>query len=397
MITYYPRLIMDRFRDAVRDKRILLLRGPRQSGKTTLMKMLLSEVGGTYIDFTQETWAERFSRDPLSFSNLRQPLFLDEISYVRNAGRALKTLYDEHHTKMIVSGSGAFDVKQEITGHLVGRVSTLTLYPLNFDEFVWWKDPSLYEWYSGIKERIWGYLLRREDTFPELPEIPKLEEYYKEYTKFGGYPDIVLNTDKEDRLKDLIETQLEKDLFRLFDIRDKLKFRDLMKQLAYNIGNLLNIHNLNINYKTSWRYLSIMNAEYILELISPYHKNLSTELRKTPKLYFYDLGVANLLAEYRLGIGEINENFVFIQLHTRFGVEKLRYWRTLSGAEIDFVIVNKNEPALPIEVKTSKHRSRALWGFLERYDLERGVIISDHVDLRRRGSLEVIHLPIWWV
>ncbi len=396
MFEFYPRLLTERFRKALADKRVVLLKGPRQSGKTTLMKMLLSEVGGTYIDFTQETWAERFRRDPLSFSDFKPPLFLDEIGYVENAGRSLKTLYDTYGTKVVVSGSGAFDVKYNISGYLVGRMISLTLYPLNFDEFVLWKDPSLYDWYRKIKEKLWGYLIGR-GTMPDLPDVPKLKEYYKEFTMFGGYPDVVINRDKEGLIRSIIETQLEKDLFRLFDIRDKLKFRRLLKRLAYNTGSLLNIRNLNVNYKTSWRYLSIMNAEYLIELLPPYHKNIATELRKTPKLYFYDLGVANLLAESRLGIGAVNENFVFIQLHTRFGVDRLRFWRTLSGAEIDFVIIDKGRPLLPIEVKTSKHRSRAVWGFLDAYKLKRGVVISDYVEVKRRGTKEVLHLPIWWV
>ncbi len=372
----------------------VILRGARQVGKTTLLKMLQKKYGGTYIDMTDESWAERFSADPLSFAELEEPLYLDEIEMVKNAGRALKLLYDTKKPKMVVSGSGAFEVKENISGYLVGRSVSLTLYPLTFSEYVLWQSEEMYKWYERTRRKIWSYIRGQSKEFPEVPHIRKLEEYYKEYVKFGGYPAVVrMKEDKKMRLKSIIESQLERDVFRFFDVREKEKFREYLKYLAASVGGIFNVHSTGLSYQTAWNYTNILIMEYILALLKPFHKNLSTELRKSRKIYFYDIGVARLLSEERMGIGQERENFVFMQLSAG---EELRYWRTQGGAEIDFVVLERGEPRIAIEVKSANKSSRALWSFLETYNLNRAVVIGNETKIEKRKH-ETIFLEPWWI
>ena len=391
---YLPRLLMGKVERWMERRVAVILRGARQVGKTTLLKMLQKKYGGTYIDMTDESWAERFSADPLSFAELEEPLYLDEIEMVKNAGRALKLLYDTKKPKMVVSGSGAFEVKENISGYLVGRSVSLTLYPLTFSEYVLWQSEEMYKWYERTRRKIWSYIRGQSKEFPEVPHIRKLEEYYKEYVKFGGYPAVVrMKEDKKMRLKSIIESQLERDVFRFFDVREKEKFREYLKYLAASVGGIFNVHSTGLSYQTAWNYTNILIMEYILALLKPFHKNLSTELRKSRKIYFYDIGVARLLSEERMGIGQERENFVFMQLSAG---EELRYWRTQGGAEIDFVVLERGEPRIAIEVKSANKSSRALWSFLETYNLNRAVVIGNETKIEKRKH-ETIFLEPWWI
>ncbi len=397
MVSYLPRSLEGLVEKWMNKRYMVILKGARQVGKTTLLKHLHSKYGGTYIDFTDEDWALKFSQDPLSFSKFPEPLFLDEISMVKNAGRSLKLLYDHKKMKIVVSGSGAFEVKENISGYLVGRSITLTLYPLSFEEFLSWKNPNLHDWYLKTKHKIWDYLSHKRKSFSEIPEIPKLDLYYSEYLKYGGYPSVVLaNEDQPYILRNIVNSQLEKDIFQFFDVREKDKFRGFLKYLSSNVGGLFNAHSTGLSNNTAWNYASILELEYILKLLPPFHKNLSTELRKSKKIYFYDLGIARILSENRLSVGQENENFIFSQLISRFPEEQLRYWRTQGGAEVDFVILRNGEPFIPIEVKSSNKRSRSLLSLLNSYNLDRGIIISNFHKLKG-GTREILYLEPWWV
>ena len=395
---YYPRLITPKVEKWMKKRYIVLLKGARQVGKTTLLKMLQKKHGGSYIDLTDDVWRERFEKDPLSFLELETPLFLDEIGMARNAGKLLKLIYDKKKIPVVVSGSGAFEVKENITGYLVGRAISFTLYPLSFEEYVMWKNKELYSWYKKIKKQIWEFIEGKTKDFPKIEEIEALKTHYKTYVRFGGYPAVVLsNEEKRTLLKSIVEAQLEKDIFQFFDIREKEKFKDYIKYLAINVGNLFNAQSTGLSNITAWKYANILEMEYIVRLLSPFYKNLSTELRKSKKIYFYDTGVARFLSEERLSLGQENENFLFTQLVQRYEKEKLRYWRTQGGAEVDFVVVEKGKPAIAIEVKTGERKSRSLLSLASSYKLKKAILISSKTRLERRGSFHLLHLSPWWV
>lgn len=141
----------------------------------------------------------------------------------------------------------------------------------------------------------------------------------------------------------------------------------------------------------------MLNMEYIITLLPPYYKNLSTELRKSKKLYFYDNGVPLLLSNERADRGALLENTIFIALQRKFGEENLRYWRTQSGAEVDFVVLEKGLPKIAIEVKSSAKRSKALWNFMEVYGLEKGVIVDVENEIVEKKGKKVLRLQPWWV
>ncbi|NPA22170.1 MAG: AAA family ATPase, partial [Candidatus Micrarchaeota archaeon] len=141
---YLPRELEKELLQHWEEKRIFIIRGPRRSGKTTLLKHLQQIKGGTYISMESSPMLEQFLKDPLGFvKGLEDPIFLDELQYGgEQASKALKQIYDLTDKRIIVSGSGAFDLKTNIQAYLVGRAYIYDLLPLSFREFVEWKMPQ---------------------------------------------------------------------------------------------------------------------------------------------------------------------------------------------------------------------------------------------------------------
>jgi hypothetical protein len=204
-------------------------------------------------------------------------------------------------------------------------------------------------------------------------------EILKEMLVYGSYPAVVLETDKEAKkeiLKDLVESYTKKDVsetnIKEFDI-----YYNFLRLLASQTGNLLSLQDisntLNISYYKTQKYLQVGRKCFHFALISPYFRNIRSEISKTPKVYFYDCGLRNaLLKRFEpLGIredkGELFENFVFNYFGNIYGFENIKYWRTKSKNEVDFII---NEQ-LAVECKFSD--SGIKFGkynyFLEKYNM----------------------------
>ncbi len=393
---YLPRELEESIAKWMKKKEIIVIKGPRQAGKTTLLKHLHHIYGGTYINLDIPTYREMLEKNPLSYEGMKEPLYFDEISNVSNAGKSLKLLYDEKEVKMVVTGSGAFEVKENILGNLVGRATVFELLPLSFGEFLLWRYPHVYEVYKDVKNNFYSFLEKGRIP-PSPPYLPEMEEAFKEYIYWGGYPRVVLEKeDKKRAMANIVDSALERDIFTFFDIREKRSFSLFLQTLAALNGTMLRLSSLPLPYRTAERYLSILSAEFFVKLLYPFHRNLSTELRKTPKLYFMDLGIVNFLTDGRISTGKLVENFVFIQLERVY--PKINYWRTESKAEIDFIVL-KDKP-LPIEVKAGNIEKvpKAMRSFISAYNPGRAVILTSNtykiVDI---DDTTVLFYPYLWL
>ena len=413
---YYPRKIEEKLEKWLSRKEIILIKGPRQCGKTTLLLHLQEKLGGNYVSLEDETILKTFDENPKEFAKRyfngqKTFLFIDEAQYSKNAGKNLKLLFDlfSENLKLIVTGSGSFDIKVEIGKHLVGRAIYFEMFPLDFEEFLMWKARDLHKIFVDYKNAVMDFILQGKS----ISITPSFEKEFRsllsEYLIYGGFPAIVKEKDesiKKELLKNLTRTYLEKDIFFFLNIRHIEKFRSLLSYLSFNVGSLIEIssimNELKMDYRTVESYISILTNTYVISLVSPFYKNLATELKKSKKAYFIDVGLRNSIMnnfmplENRTNKGVILENFIFNELRLNFG-EKINYWRTTSKAEVDFVIQMGTE-IIPIEVKNQAKLKRGFFSFLKAYKPKRALVFTEkEFSVNKFNNTEVAFVPHYFI
>jgi predicted AAA+ superfamily ATPase len=405
---YIEREIEKKILSFINDKEVIALCGPRQSGKSTLLRkigLFLQEKYGQdnvfFVDFEDEIEKLKFETDPKEYLKfyLRKKnkvfILLDEIQYVKESGKILKLLYDHYpQVKLIVSGSSSLDVGQ-IGQFLVGRVVFFELYPFSFLEFLKAKDKNLYLEYQEKR-----FFIEKPQKVDSLFK-DNLRKLLEEYLTYGGYPRIVLEKDEQKKiflLKNLFSTYVEKDIVKLYGIKYKEKVVILLKYLAETVGGLLNFNELcqltNLHFYEVKELISIFEQTYVVKRISPFYKNLVTELKKNPKIYFFDLGFRNLLVDgFNFSDdewGKILENYGFLL----YKEKSLNFWRTTAKAEIDFVLKEKDD-LIPIEIKKTPKISRSLLSFINVYHPKIAVIFNlDKSDSFSRNNTKIFFIPI---
>jgi len=411
-VEYYPRKIEEKLEKWLGRKEYLLLKGPRQSGKTTFLLHLHELLKDSeYLTLEDPSWREAFEKDPKAVAERilerkKSVLLLDEAQYIGDMGQRLKLLFDLYgeRLKIIATGSGSFDIKVEVGKHLVGRAIYFELLPLTFEEFLKWRAGDLHRTYLGFLESLSGFL--REEKLEAEPIFGReFQSLLEEYVIFGGFPAVVKEPSQEikrELLRNLVTTYLERDIFYFLRVKNPEKFQELMRFLSFQIGGLLNhadaCRELGIDFRTLLSYLSLLRQTYVIELLPPFFRNLVTELRKSKKLYFLDTGLRNSLLNRfdplaeREDRGRLLENHVFIQLRSRF--EKLHFWRTAGKGEIDFILGDSGEP-VPVEVKTGKGRpGRGFSSFLKSYRPKRAIVFTEgEFGVREISGTKVAFLP----
>jgi hypothetical protein len=349
---------------------IIVLHGARQVGKTHILYFIqkyLQEKNKTthYIDLEDSRFLEILDKGPDFFMTYLKgegikseaTIFIDEIQYLNDPSSFLKLMIDHHpEIQLIVSGSSSFNIKSKFSDSLVGRTVDFEIFPLSFAEFLRFKN---------IKTS-------RED---------KLLDLYQEYINFGGYPKIVLDDNihhKETYLQQIIDTYIRKDISDLANIKDTKKFNNLLKVLASQSGQLLKVSELSditgLALQTINYYLEILEETYIIKLVSPFSTSAKVEIGKTPKIFFYDTGILQMLWLKKLqkeNIGNILETSIFSEFVKKYGKENINYWRNKNMNEIDFII-NINGEILPVEVKNnfSQFKRSKISSFLEKYKVK---------------------------
>jgi predicted AAA+ superfamily ATPase len=378
--------------DHLSHKEMSLIIGPRQSGKTTLMEMLkerLDESGertlflNLDIEWDRphfESQAALVKKLELEMGRQKGYVFIDEIQRKEDAGLFLKGLFDlKLPFKFILSGSGSLELKQKIQESLIGRKRLFELSTITFEEFINYRTEYRYE------ENLIDFLAMEKDRAGQL---------LFEYMAFGGYPRIVMATEQREKLRlidEIYRSVLEKDIAYLLKLDKPDVFSALIKILAGQVGQLMNYSELsstlNVSYPTVKKYLWYAQKIFIVELLSPYARNVRKEISKSPVPYFWDLGFRN----YSLGLfghlespvegGFVFENLVFLLLRQKLGLKaaKLNFWRTKDKAEVDFVI-EAGKRLIPVEVKYTRLKQdkvpASLRRFIDRYKPERAYIIN---------------------
>ena len=378
----YPRKITEEIKKWLFEKEIVILNGPRQVGKTTLLKILKNELTKSgvpektifYLNLEELKILETLNQDPenilkyITNSEEKSYFFLDEIQYLDNPSNFLKHLYDKYagKIKIIATGSSSLELKAKLQDSLAGRKVSFLINPLAFEEFLSFKNfPHL------------DYLKKEE-----LPLDIKndFDNSLSEYLIYGGMPAVVLQKDKNRKqkmLEEYVSAYINKDIRAIGKIENIARFNALVKILSSQIGNLLNISELSgaaeISRRDTEKYLDLLEYTFVLDKISPFKKNIKKQVVKMPKIYFFDLGIRNAILgnfldlESRQDSGHLFENFVFLELKNQ-RKNKIFFYRSISKAEIDFIIEEEAKIIL-MEVKYKKLarpiRTQALENFIQ--------------------------------
>jgi len=391
---FYNRKILEVIRPFYRTNDIIVIHGARQTGKTTLLKMIQDEIHSPkpcYFDLEDSRFKTLFEEGiELVIKHLIQKgvyirgdkisLFVDEIQYLSNPSSFLKLAHDHYpEIKLIVSGSSGFEIKSKFKDTLVGRTVSFELFPLDFEEFLWFK----------------GQAMDLNMTITDKAIISELRNYYKEYVLYGGYPGIVIANEvvrKEKYLQQIVDTYLKGDIRDLANIRHIEKFNKLLLALANQTGQLLNVSGLanttRIARQTIEEYLFILQQTYILKLVRPFSGNIRSELFKTPKIFFYDTGLMNILSKRYLppGIeGASFETAVFSDLIKSHGQQNINYWRTMDKKEIDFILTTRRGTiALEAKLNANRLSYTAMKYFADKYNCRQRFCISLFGDLPQK-------------
>ncbi len=352
---YIPRAIEPRFKKALLQFPSCLITGPRQAGKSTLLKQSLP--GYTYLTLDNPLTKKLALEDPeLLFHTHAEPLILDEIQYAPELFSYLKLQIDQDRQKLgrfVLTGSQTFQLMKGVTESLAGRIAIFHLYPLSWKELSLEPSPN-----EMAQQLIRGF-------YPELAANPAMD--WNEW--YGSY----------------LLTYIERDIRNLKAITDLSRFQTFISLLATRAGQMLNLLEISkecgISQPTAKDWLSLLETTYVVKILRPYHSNKTKTLVKTPKLYFVDTG----LLCYLLGIdtdtrffrsgekGHIFENMVIMEKIKRLAAEaefsQVYYYRTESGEEVD-LLVEKGTQLEAYEIKLTHTLSRDLGSSLYRLSQE---------------------------
>lgn len=398
----------------LKEKKIVLIKGARQVGKTTLLfqiKELLEREKKQVIYFSvdQELTNPIFSEPKLLLQFLKNEydierkdsyLLLDEFQYLKNAGLFLKVLFDmsKEFLHIIVSGSSSLRLSED-KEFLTGRKIEFILFPFSFLEYLSAKSQFKYEFKWNIQE-----------------DFRKIEEFYRiysddlkvnflDYINWGGYPEVVLQSHTEKKkqiLKEIINTYIRKDITQFLKVENITGFNNLISLLSSQIASLVNKHELcntlGLHAKTLDKYLDILEGTFIVSFLKPFYTNIRKEISKMPKVYVNDFGIRRYFLNieynnYPLIEGKCIENFTYNILKRKFEEENLHFYRTISKSEIDFILERGNRLII-IETKfTSKGKlSYAIKRFREQYkNVEYTILITK--DLIKKEK-DMFYIPV---
>jgi len=346
---------------ALADSPVVLVHGARQTGKSTLVKHLSeNEYPAKYLTFDDPSILSAARNNPLEFlSAYESNLVIDEVQRVPEIFLTVKGLVDKKRKpgKYILTGSSNVLLLPKVSESLAGRMEILNLFPLSQNEI------------SGSEFNFIDEAFKKD--FKLSASVQKKNDIIARILT-GGFPEMILRKERsrqEAWFKSYITTILQRDVRDITNIEKLSELPRLLNLFAARAGTILNIAELSrsaaIPQTTLKRYVSLLEAVFMIQLLPAWSGNLSKRLIKTPKIYLSDTGLLSHLISFEpekilndsLGWGRLLENFVLMELlkQSSWSGSNLSvfYFRTSSGQEVDFVIEHGNGTLVGIEVKAS--------------------------------------------
>jgi predicted AAA+ superfamily ATPase len=330
MADLVQRVLLDSIERWLFRRKVLILFGARQVGKTTLVKHLLKKYGAkdAYYNCELPSVRELLRNEEPSVLGRefgeRGLVVLDEAQYIPNIGQKLKILVDHlPDLQVIATGSSSFELAEQTGEPLVGRALTFTLFPFSYEELLQRYRPT------------------------------ELKQHLDKLLLYGSYPEVFLANSEDAKLllKDLTNRYLYKDILKFEQIRKSELLQKLLQLLAFQVGSEVSYHELantlKINERTVARYIDLLEKAFVIFRLAPFSRNLRKEITKKQKIYFFDLGIRNSLInqfqplDIRPDRGAIWENFLILE-RKKYLSSKLQYpnayfWRTHDQQELDYL------------------------------------------------------------
>jgi len=324
-----PRQLDILVQERMDDKKAIIIFGPRQSGKTTLLKKIVNRDSSNVLWWNgDETDIRQMLKNPTStllqsLIGKNKLLIIDEAQRVENIGLCIKLIFDNlEDVKVIASGSSAFELANKINEPLTGRKWEFFLYPLSYSEMV--------DYHGAITEN----------------------RLIEQRMIYGYYPDVVNNPgDEKAILQQLSDSYLYKDILTWENIQKPDRLETLIQALAFQLGNEVSYFELSkitgLDKETVERYIILLERAFIVFRLRSFSRNLRAELKKSRKIYFYDNGIRNaIIRNYnsiglRNDVGALWENFLISERMKFLQYNKIYanhyFWRTHSHQEIDYI------------------------------------------------------------
>lgn len=360
----YDRTLTEIIKNKIGRGKAILLIGPRQVGKTTLIKSQLLD--GEYLfldadDPTVRNLLDKPNTEKLkSIIGKNKVVFIDEAQRVAGIGITLKIIVDQFkEVQLLVSGSSSFDLSNELNEPLTGRKWEYELLPISWEEY----------------ENQHGYLIAEQQLENRL--------------LYGFYPDVLNNPGEEKEiLKQLVNSYLYRDILAYSKIRKPEVLEKLVQSLALQIGSEVNYNELSqivgVDKNTVASYIDILQKGFVIFKLGSYSRNLRNEIKKNRKIYFYDNGVRNMILGnfnnlgLRQDAGALWENFLIAervkQNLYKSSLAKIYFWRTKQQQEVDFV-EDLEGAVTGFEFKwAAKKRARLPKTFVEAYSSKEKII-----------------------
>jgi len=323
------RTIENRILDRISENKSIILLGPRQCGKTTLLKSISNKLNKSFIWFNGDNPSDAILLENCSLERLKsiigqnEVFIIDEAQDIPNIGKTIKLIID-YIGKVcpIISGSSSFELSSKLNEPLTGRKYEFNLFPLSFNELT--------------------------NQFDFKTEIQHLEQRLI----YGSYPEIITKPGKERELLNLLSSSyLYKDIFKFGNIRKPSQLGKIVQLIAWQVGSEVNISEVaksaGTSSETVERYIDILEKAYIVFRLPSFSRNVRNEIKKNKKIYFYDNGIRNaVIGNYsflsnRNDVGALWENYLVSERRKCNSYKgfygQSYFWRTQQQQEIDYV------------------------------------------------------------
>ena len=370
MVNTIKRTIQSRLEDKFFKGKVIILYGPRQVGKTTLVKEIQKKnlSNSIYFNCDEPDIREKLENKTSTFLKEligdKKIIIIDEAQRVKNIGITLKLIIDNFKdVQVIATGSSSFDLANKTTESLTGRKYEFYLYPFSIEELN-----------------------------PEKNKI-EIDRTIENRMIYGLYPEVIIKSaEAEENIKLIAKSYLYKDILQYQNIKNPNILEKLLQSLALQVGNEVSYNELSnfldIDKKTVANYIEILKKAFVIFELKPFSRNLRNELRKLRKIYFFDNGVRNALInnfnslDRRNDAGQLWENFIIserVKINSNHGNDcNMYFWRTHDKKEIDY-LEEKNGKLYGYEIKLGSGRLSGVKLFLDTYpDSELKVIKKDN-------------------
>ncbi len=387
---------------------IIILIWARQVGKTTLLKYFFDKTKWQKIwfDLDKTKDCEIFSDyekllDYLKLQwfdlNKKLTLFVDEFQYCKKSEIVFKNIYDSYdNIKIFASGSSSLNIKNLIQESLAWRKRIFKIYPLSLEEFINWKTTKDFD----------------IQIFKDIKNLKNIwEKYLKllyEFMIWGWYPKVVLNKDlAKEHLENIFDLYLKKDILDLLNIRNLESFKKLLIYLAINNWEQVNYSQIanfaDIDIWTVKNYIEILQETFLIKIVVPFFTNKNKEISKAPKIYFVDNWVRNyFIKNFIKDVNLRQDNWTLfeatiLQEFLKHKQENIKYWRTKTGQEVDFIvdnIINIDAIEIKFKDKISSNDYRWLFKFKEEYKklIKEAYLLSKYWDGNSKNNIKNTNL-----